>query len=136
LSGAAVNVALAEAFTMGVKAGIEPLALWAAIRQGAGGRARMFDRMGDKFLTGRYDPPDFALRLLYKDVSLACQLGREVGVPMRMSHLALAELNEALNRGWSDRDSRVGMKLQEERSGIAPLAVDPARVREVLERDG
>jgi 3-hydroxyisobutyrate dehydrogenase len=34
LSGAAVNVALAEAFTMGVKAGIEPLALWTAIRQG------------------------------------------------------------------------------------------------------
>jgi 3-hydroxyisobutyrate dehydrogenase-like beta-hydroxyacid dehydrogenase len=136
LSGAAANVALAEAFTMGVKAGIEPLALWAAIRQGAGGRARMFDRMGDKFLTGRYDPPDFALRLLYKDVSLACQLGREVGVPMRLSHLALAELNEALNRGWSERDSRVGMKLQEERSGIEPLTVDPARVREVLERDG
>jgi len=136
LSGAAVNVALAEAFTMGVKAGIEPLALWTAIRQGAGGRARMFDRMGDKFLTGRYDPPDFALRLLFKDVSLACQLGREVGVPMRMSHLALAELNEALNRGWGERDSRVGMKLQEERAAIDPLAVDPARVKEVLERDG
>jgi 3-hydroxyisobutyrate dehydrogenase len=136
LSGAATNIALAEAFTMGVKAGIEPLALWAAIRQGAGGRARLFDRMGGQFLTGRYDPPDFALRLLHKDVSLACQLGREVGVPMRLSHLALAELNEALNRGWSDRDSRVGMKLQEERAGIEPLAVDPARIREVLDRDG
>ena len=55
---------------------------------------------------------------------------------MRLSHLALAELNEALNRGWGERDSRVGMKLQEERSGIEPLTVDPARVREVLERDG
>jgi 3-hydroxyisobutyrate dehydrogenase-like beta-hydroxyacid dehydrogenase len=136
LSGAATNIALAEAFTMGVKAGIEPLALWAAIRQGAGGRSRLFDRMGGQFLTGRYDPPDFALRLLHKDVSLACQLGREVGVPMRLSHLALAELNEALNRGWSERDSRVGMKLQEERAGIEPLAVDPARIREVLDRDG
>ncbi len=136
LSGAAVNVALAEAFTMGVKAGIEPLALWAAIRQGAGGRARMFDRMGGQFLTGRYDPPDFALRLLHKDVSLACQLGRDVGVPMRMSHLALAELNEALNRGWGERDSRIGMKLQQERAGIEPLAVDPAKIKEVLDRDG
>ncbi len=136
LSGAAVNVALAEAFTMGVKAGIEPLALWTAIRQGAGGRARMFDRMGGQFLTGRYDPPDFALRLLHKDVALACQLGREVGVPMRLSHLALAELNEALNRGWSERDSRVGMLLQVERSGIEPLAVDPARIKDVLEKDG
>jgi 3-hydroxyisobutyrate dehydrogenase len=53
-----------------------------------------------------------------------------------MSHLALAELNEALNRGWGERDSRVGMKLQEERAAIDPLAVDPGRVKEVLERDG
>ena len=136
LSGAAVNIALAEAFTMGVKAGIEPLALWEAIRQGAGGRARLFDRMGGKFLTGQYDPPDFALRLLYKDVSLACQLGREVGVPMRVSHMALAELNEALNRGWGERDSRIGMSLQVERSGIAPLAVDPGKIKAVLDRDG
>jgi 3-hydroxyisobutyrate dehydrogenase len=69
-------------------------------------------------------------------VSLACQLGREVGVPMRMSHLALAELNEALNRGWGERDSRVGMSLQVERAGIEPLAVDPAKIKEVLEREG
>jgi len=55
---------------------------------------------------------------------------------MRLSHLALAELNEALNRGWGERDSRIGMKLQEERSGIEPLGVDPARIKEVLERDG
>jgi 3-hydroxyisobutyrate dehydrogenase len=136
LSGAAVNVVLAEAFTMGVKAGIEPLALWAAIRQGAGGRSRTFDRLGGQFLTGQYDPPDFALRLLYKDVSLACQLGREVGVPMRLSHLALAELNEALNRGWGERDSRIGMSLQQERAGIEPLKVDPARIKAVLDRDG
>jgi 3-hydroxyisobutyrate dehydrogenase len=136
LSGAAINVALAEAFTMGVKAGIEPLALWEAIRQGAGGRSRTFDRLGGQFLTGRYDPPDFALRLLYKDVSLACQLGREIGVPMRLSHLALAELNEALNRGWGERDSRIGMKLQQERAGIEPLSVDPARIKAVLDRDG
>jgi len=37
--------ALAEVMTMGVKAGVEPLALWAAIRQGAFGRRRSFDRL-------------------------------------------------------------------------------------------
>ena len=42
----------------------------------------------DDFLTGSYDPPDFALRLLHKDVSLACQLARDVGVPMRLTNLA------------------------------------------------
>jgi len=134
-SSAAVNVVLAEVFTMGIKAGVEPLALFEAVRQGASGRNRMFDRLADHFLTGSYDPADFALRLLHKDVSLACQLAREVQVPMRLTNLALMELTEALNRGWGTRDSRVGALLQQERSGIPPIAVAPEKIRAVLEKD-
>ena len=134
-AGAAANIAVAEVFTMGVKAGVDPLPLWEAIRQGAGGRSRLFDRMADHFLTGSYDPPDFALRLLHKDVSLACQLAREVGVPMRLTNLAQLELTEAMGRGWGNRDSRVGMLLQQERAGIDKLAVPPEQLKAVLERD-
>src|SRR3974390_902671 len=83
-TSAVMNVALAEVFTMGIKAGVPPLDLWEAVRQGATGRPRTFDRLG-KFLAGQYDPADFALRLLHKDVSLAVGLGKEVGVPMRLA---------------------------------------------------
>lgn len=134
-SSAAVNVVLAEVFTMGIKAGVEPLALFRAVRQGASGRNRMFDRLADHFLTGSYDPADFALRLLHKDVSLACQLAREVQVPMRLTNLALQELTEALNRGWGARDSRVGALLQQERAGIDPIAVPPDQIKAVLAND-
>jgi 3-hydroxyisobutyrate dehydrogenase len=134
-AGATVNIALAEVFTMGVKAGVEPLPLFEAIRQGAGGRARLFDRMADHFLTGSYDPADFALRLLHKDVSLACQLARDVSVPMRLTTLAHQELTEALARGWGTRDSRVGMLLQQERAGIAPLTVPADKLKGVLAAD-
>jgi 3-hydroxyisobutyrate dehydrogenase-like beta-hydroxyacid dehydrogenase len=134
-AGAAVSTVLAEVFTMGVKAGVEPLPLWEAIRQGAGGRARLFDRMSRGFLPGTYDPPDFALRLLHKDVSLACQLAREVNVPMRLTNLALQELTEALNRGWAQRDSRISMLLQQERAGIDKIAVPPDRLKAVLDAD-
>jgi 3-hydroxyisobutyrate dehydrogenase len=134
-SSAAVNVVLSEVFTMGIKAGVEPLALFEAVRQGASGRNRMFDRLADHFLTGSYDPADFALRLLHKDVSLACQLGRDVQVPMRLTNMALMELTEALNRGWGARDSRVGSLLQQERAGIPPIAVAPDKIRAVLEAD-
>jgi 3-hydroxyisobutyrate dehydrogenase len=116
-SGYAVQAALAECFTMGVKAGVPPIPLWEAIRQGAGGRRRMFDRL-DTFIEGKYDPPSFALRLAHKDVRLATELGREVSVPMRIANLALEELTEAMNRGWSERDSRVAMLLQSERAGV------------------
>jgi len=134
-AGAAANIALAEVFTMGVKAGVDPLPLWQAIRQGAGGRARLFDRMASHFLTGSYEPADFALRLLHKDVSLACQLAREVGVPMRLTNLAQLELTEALGRGWAERDSRVGMLLQQERAGIEKIAIPPEQLKRVMEED-
>jgi 3-hydroxyisobutyrate dehydrogenase len=134
-AGAAINTVLAEVFTMGVKAGVEPLALWEAIRQGATGRQRTFDRLGGQFLQGRYEPPDFALRLLHKDVSLALQLGREVSVPMRLCNMALQEMTEAMNRGWAARDSRSFMLLQQERAGIAPLAVPAEQIRAVIDRD-
>ena len=130
----AVRAVMAETFSMGVKAGVDPLALWKAVRQGATGRRRTFDGLMDKFLPGTYDPPSFALKLGHKDVSLATALGREVGVPMRLANMALEELTEALNRGWGDKDSSTYMLLETERAGIE-LAVPPEKLREVIEQD-
>ncbi len=132
--GYMLNRAMSEAFTMGVKAGVEPLVLWEAVRQGALGRARTFDTLTNHFLPGVYDPPDFALRLAHKDVSLATAVGRELNVPMPMANLALDELTAALNRGWGERDSRAAMLLQEERADVQ-IAVDQDRIREALQRD-
>jgi 3-hydroxyisobutyrate dehydrogenase len=53
---------------------------------------------------------------------------------MRIANMALAELSEALNRGWGERDSRSPMILQQERAGIQ-VQVDPKRITEALERD-
>jgi 3-hydroxyisobutyrate dehydrogenase len=125
---------LAEVFTLGVKAGVEPLALWQAVRKGATGRQRTFDRLADNFLRGKYDPPSFALRLAHKDMTLVTALGREHQVPMGVANLTLAELTEALNRGWGERDARVAMLLQEERAGVQ-VRVDEARLQEALARD-
>jgi 3-hydroxyisobutyrate dehydrogenase-like beta-hydroxyacid dehydrogenase len=133
-TSAVLGAALAEVFTMGIKAGVDPLDLWAAVRQGATGRQRTFDRLG-RFLSGQHDPADFALRLLHKDVGLAVGLGHEVGVPMRLANMAFEELTEAMNRGWGTRNSTVGQLLQVERAGIPPLAEDPARVAAVLDAD-
>ena len=133
-AGYAINAALAEVFALGVKGGVEPLALWEAVRTGAVGRRRTFDALIDQFLPAKYDPAHFALRLAHKDVSLATQLGRELSVPMRLAELALAEMTEALNRGWGGRDSRVAMLPQLERSGVS-IAVDTERIKAALERD-
>jgi 3-hydroxyisobutyrate dehydrogenase len=129
--GYIVTVGMAEVFTMGAKAGVDPLQLWEAVRHGAAGRRRLFDVVVEQFLPGKYDPPNFALRLAHKDVSLATALGRELEVPMRLANLTLDEMTEALNRGWGDRDSRVTMALEPERANVT-IAVDPARLRAAL----
>jgi len=134
-TSATLNIVLSELFAMGVKAGVEPLALWEAVRQGNGGRRRTFDGLADHFLPGEYDPPDFAFRLIHKDVSLAAELARDVGAPLKMVNLALQDMQEALNRGWGHRDSRVAMLLGPEKAGIPEIKVDKQRIAAVLQRD-
>ena len=127
-----VQAALAEIFTLGVKGGVEPLALFRALRQGATGRKRTFDRLAEHFLPGKYDPAAFTVRLAHKDVTLALELAQEAGVPMRIGQIALDELAEAVERGWAERDCRVAMTLQEERAGVS-ARVASERLREALD---
>jgi 3-hydroxyisobutyrate dehydrogenase len=114
----AIHSTMAEIFSLGVKAGVEPLALFRAIRQGSSGRKRTFDRLAEYYLPGKFDPASFSLRLAHKDAVLALELAKEYGVPMQFSELARKELERGIERGWIDRDFRVAMTLQEERAGV------------------
>jgi len=133
-SGYIIQTALAETFSLGVKAGLDAEALWQAVRQGALGRRRTFDHMARQYLPRRFEPADFALALAHKDVGLAVALGRELDVPMRLANLTLEEMTEAMNRGWSNRDSRTAMLLQEERAGVE-VAVPAGRIEAILNED-
>lgn len=128
-----LRMMIAEVFSLGVKGGMEPTELWHAIRQGAIGRARTFDRIGDQYLQDKYDPPNFALKLAHKDLTLALDLGRELGVPMKYAERAMEDFQEALQRGWGDRDSRSPMQIQNERAGVH-IQVSAEDVKKTLAR--
>lgn len=130
----ATQAAIAEVFVMGVKAGADPLALWEAIRQGSIGRRRTFDGLADEFLPAHYDPPHASLAIVEKDLTLATQLGRDLRVPMRFANLALADIMEAMNRGWGGRDARSVMLLPQERAGVH-IKIDRDRIADVFRRD-
>jgi 3-hydroxyisobutyrate dehydrogenase-like beta-hydroxyacid dehydrogenase len=127
----ALTAVLAEVFTMGVKAGADPLDLFVALRQGALGNTRTYDGLPAQFLSGVFDPASFALRLAHKDVALATGLAREVGVPMPMADTMFEALAEALDRGWGERDTRAFTLLQQERAGVQ-IAVDRDRLKAAL----
>jgi 3-hydroxyisobutyrate dehydrogenase-like beta-hydroxyacid dehydrogenase len=134
LANYGIFTVLAEAMTLGVRAGVDPAVLFGAIRQGSLGRQRAVDRLADQFLPGEFDAPAFTLALAHKDVALATDLAREHGVPMRLAGLTLADMTEALNRGWGGRDSRVAMLLQQERSGVE-IKVPRAILRGILDTE-
>lgn len=123
--GYGLQTIVAECLTLGVKAGVDPQPLFEAISNGSVGRGSSFaNTYPNTFLAGNFDPPSFALRLAHKDVSLALELAREYGVPMSVGNIAHQELTSALNRGWADLDSRVAMKLQEERAGNVEVRIE------------
>ena len=128
-----IRSGIAEVFTMGVKAGVEPGALWHALRQGAIGRARTFDRVGDRYLQEAFDPPSFALNLANKDLRLALELAEQFDVPMRAARLVQEDFQEALDRGWGNRDSQTPLLLQNERAGVT-IKLSADEVQGVLDR--
>jgi 3-hydroxyisobutyrate dehydrogenase len=119
---------MAEVFSLGVKAGMDPLELSQAIRLGMVGRGSPMNMLINQFLPGQYEPAAFALELAHKDVSLATAMAKELGVPMRLANLTLEEMTEAVARGFGKQDSRAYMKLQLERAGVT-IAVDPERIQ-------
>ncbi|CAB3868388.1 2-hydroxy-3-oxopropionate reductase [Achromobacter piechaudii] len=130
----AVQAAIAEVFVLGIKAGVEPIPLWEALRQGAAGRRRTFDGLIDEILPGIFDPPKSTLRIVHKDLISATDLARALNVPTRIVSLALADVQEAMLRGWADRDSRSVTLLPQERAGVT-IKEDVEAIEAVLERD-
>lgn len=128
--GHSVRQAIAEGLTLGVKAGVEPEAVWECMRRGSLGRMRVLhEGLVRTMFRGEYEPASFALNLAYKDISLATELAREYDVPMPMTTLAEQIALQAMNRGWGEKDSSVTVVLQEEQSNVEVRAghIDPDR---------
>lgn len=129
-----INHAVSEMMTVGVKAGMEPLELYEAIRSGAMGRMRSFDNVAPRWLNDNLDPPTFALELLHKDVALGVDLARSLNAPAPLATLARDDLAEALNRGWGKRDAQAALVLKQERAGIPQIKANKAALKELMDR--
>lgn len=127
MAGYMILLTMAEIFTVGVKAGVEPLDLWEALRLGMVGKQSPLFMLTNQFLPGKFETPAFMLKLAHKDMSLGTALARELGVPMRLGNMTLEEMTEGLARGWGEQDSRAFLKLQIERAGVK-IAVDQDRL--------
>src|SRR2546428_9583601 len=113
------RMAIAEGMKPGGEAGVGPHGLLDALSKSSFGQGRVLqDIIPNTLFPGAYDNVNFALRLLRKDVGLATELGREYHVPMMIAALAEQQLEEAMRRGWGEKDSMTFFRLQEERAGV------------------
>ena len=117
--GICTRMVVAEAFTLGVKAGVRPEALLEAVKGGSFGQGLLLTQVLPEIVfKGDFDTIRFALRLARKDLGLATELAREYDVPMAMAALAEQTMVEAIARGLGDKDFSAPWLLQEERAGV------------------
>jgi 3-hydroxyisobutyrate dehydrogenase-like beta-hydroxyacid dehydrogenase len=95
------NTICAEAFVLGIKAGIDPQILWEITTSGTANNWNLQQYPRTVF-KGNFDP-GFRLSLGSKDIGLAMQLGREYGVPLFVGAAVEQSLLEAKAAGFEDK---------------------------------
>lgn len=105
-------MAAAEVMTLGVKAGVDIDVLHQALT-GSGATSAFLERdMAENVFNGDYKEY-FRLALALKDVRLAVDLGRDVGVPLELSALVEQSMRRALLT-YGDGGQLLAIKQQEE----------------------
>jgi 3-hydroxyisobutyrate dehydrogenase len=134
--GSVVSQAIAEGLSLGVKAGVEPTALWECVRRGMVGRMYVLHyQVPQTVFRGEFETTTFPLKLLRKDVALATDLGRSLSVPLPLANIAEQILTEGVKRGWGDKAAyTVTFQLQEEAAKIQIRAtgVDPDKAAKYI----
>ena len=110
-------VAVAEAMTLGVKAGIDPKVLYDVISVSSGRSYALEAKMPGFVLKGNFEP-GFAVDLQYKDLEMATQTGKELGVPLMLTNVAEQVFETARAKGLGRKDISVVVTMQEELTGV------------------
>ena len=100
------------------RAGLDSDLMYQALRSsaiGSGGNINI--RVTETFMKNDFNPR-FMLKHARKDVGLALDLAKDLEVPLRIAPLCLEEIDEAISRGFADKDASVAMSIQEERSNV------------------
>lgn len=106
------NASTAEAFALGVAAGLDPQVLWDTVREGAGGSV-IFDKRGPLMVDRRYRPATARVSMFVKDVGLVQELAHAVGVATPVLDATLPLYEKAAATGWSDADAAALLEVVE-----------------------
>ena len=98
------NVSAAEAFVLGMKAGLSPKAIYDVQANGAGS-SRMFQVRGPMMVKGRYDDVTMKNEVWQKDMKIIGEFAAKLGVPTPLFNASAAIYNAAMAQGYGKLDT-------------------------------
>jgi 3-hydroxyisobutyrate dehydrogenase-like beta-hydroxyacid dehydrogenase len=98
------NVAAAEAFVLGMKAGLDPKTIYEVAGDGAGS-SRMFQVRGPQMVAGRYDDATMKVEVWQKDMKIIGEYAVKLGVPTALFNASAAVYTAAMAQGFDQQDT-------------------------------
>ncbi len=111
------NVSAAEAFVLGMKAGLDPEMLLKAVSDG-GGTSRMFEVRGPLMVAGKYEKATMKVDMHQKDINIISEFAKKLDCPTPMLSTAAQIYTAALAKGRAKQDTASVCTVLEEMAGI------------------
>ena len=111
------NVSAAEAFVLGMKAGLDPEMIYKVAGDGAG-TSRMFQVRGPQMVAGKYDDATMKVEVWQKDMKIIGEFAMKHGVPTPLFNASAAIYNAAMAQGFAKEDTASVCAVLERLGGI------------------
>ena len=111
------NVSAAEAFALGMKAGLSPKAIF-EVQQSGAGTSRMFQVRGPMMVKGDYREVTMSNRLWQKDMKIIGEFATKLGVATPLFNASAAVYNTAMSLGYAEQDTGAACAVLEAMAGI------------------
>ena len=111
------NVASAEAMVLGMKAGLDPKAIFETIRSGAG-NSRVFELRAPMMVAGRYDDATMKVKVWQKDMQVIGDFAKAIGVRTPLFSATRPIYDAAIRSGHAMHDTAAVCAVLEQMAGV------------------
>jgi len=111
------NVSAAEAFALGMKAGLDARTIYKAIADGAGS-SRMFQVRGPMMVAGRYEPATMKNEVWQKDMRIIGEFAARLGVQTPLFSASAPVYEAAMAQGFGKADTAAVCAVLEALAGV------------------
>ena len=117
------NVSAAEAFVLGMKAGLDPQMIYDVVGDGAGS-SRMFQVRGPLMVRGEYEPATMKVEIWQKDMKIISEFAARLDCPTPLLAASAAYYSAAMAQGRGGEDTAAVCAVLEEMARLERVRSD------------